>query len=163
MPLKCTYIPNRTVPRRFTAKDAARVICGAIANGASQKDIEDEAVLRLCWEPRLEEEEEECERRAEECEEARARIAQEAIATLQQSIDVQRRAAITLSLVGIALGAGILILRAIPLGAPARIGLITAQRQVSRLVEQLEAQASAELVTIQLIRRLQSASRELTP
>lgn len=40
MPLKCTFRPNRSFPRRFTERDAARIICEAIRNGGTFQAIE---------------------------------------------------------------------------------------------------------------------------
>lgn len=45
---RCYIHPNRKTPRKFTAKDAARVMCYAKAGGASQTEILDEAKKR-CW------------------------------------------------------------------------------------------------------------------
>lgn len=60
MVVKCHYVPNRTTPRGFTANDAARVMCGTIANGASQEEIEAAAVERGCW---TQADEQECRRK----------------------------------------------------------------------------------------------------
>lgn len=41
MPLRCVERPNRSLPREFTAKDAARVICYAVIKGhATRAEIE---------------------------------------------------------------------------------------------------------------------------
>lgn len=50
MTVVCRYKPNRTVPRLITARDAGRIICGAMNNpDVTQEAIEEDAVRRGCW------------------------------------------------------------------------------------------------------------------
>lgn len=42
MPIKCYEKPNRTKKRPFTAKACGRIVCYAIEDGASRKELEEE-------------------------------------------------------------------------------------------------------------------------
>lgn len=41
MPIVCIERKNRKLPRRFTPKDAARIVCAVIDNGYSEPDVRD--------------------------------------------------------------------------------------------------------------------------
>lgn len=39
MPIVCTYKPNRTRRRRFTPRDAGRIVCDVIEQGYAQEEV----------------------------------------------------------------------------------------------------------------------------
>lgn len=41
MPVVCRFKPNRTFPRKVTAKAVERFVCSALENGESRKSLED--------------------------------------------------------------------------------------------------------------------------
>ena len=51
MPFKCYYKPERTKPRKFTASDAARIICYAKQSGATDAEITKKALDKCGFNP----------------------------------------------------------------------------------------------------------------
>jgi len=49
MPVVCRNRPNRSKPRTYDPKSAARVVCATIDNGHTQAEIEHELTDRGCW------------------------------------------------------------------------------------------------------------------
>lgn len=137
MTVKCTYIPNRTVPREFTPNDAARVICRLLAKGIERSTIEDAIRSRelsfdedtkepLCdgWTGEDEEKRDECE--------DRLRQAKAAVAQIQQRSELTAAVAErSLGFIIIQLLAAVGLIRAIPIiGPPAALAV---RQQVARL------------------------------
>lgn len=118
MPLKCYYKPNRSTARTFNARAAARTMCAAIENGATQEQIEEQAEELGCWTDRSDKE---CERKRR----AAVAIAQELIAGNNQTLAAAEAA---LSAIGIGIRIALGILNIVPGGAAASRALLTLQR-----------------------------------
>lgn len=123
MALVCRYRPNRSTPRRFGASDAARVICAAIENGATQAEIEQQAAERGCWQ----------DTDPEKCEKAKAEAVAVATSLIEGNNTTLAVADTVLAALGYAGRAMLLLTRSIPILRPASIPLGLAVAKVGEV------------------------------
>lgn len=144
MGLVCRPRPNRTTPRVFRASDAARVVCAAIENGATQDQIEEELEARGCWtvsgDP-------ECERKRRE---AKA-IASELIDANNTTLAV---ADAFLRALEIVIRVALFGLRVIPQGRPVALALTPMVTQVASVRSNIAVRRAANDALFQRVANL---------
>jgi hypothetical protein len=141
MPLVCRNRPNRSKPRVFTTRDAARIVCYLVERGVSEQEIKLE--LSECIDTG-----------AEECERERQRVGQlesalrEAAAQIETDLTIYAGVVAAVAIVAI-------VARFVPAARPAGLALAAA----NRAIQTAQANARATLEAIRVIERARLASR----
>lgn len=141
---KCRWVPNRTVDRTFTARDAARIMCRVTRSGTPRVEIE-RHYRQICTEAS------DRKGQAEQALEAAAENIESNERTLQEQLELLR-------ILQLALDAIALIGLIIPLARPARLAALGARSVIAARVGAIEVQQAANQRTFDLVR--QAAANE---
>jgi len=133
MPLVCRYKPRRSKQRVFTPKDAARVMCATIGNGATQEEIEAEAAARECWTLPSDRD---CERKRRAAVAVAEQLIEENNTTLAVAESVLRA-------LGLLFGATRFVLQRTGLGAVASVPVAVLVTNVNSAISRIQVQRAA--------------------